>query len=174
MLQHRCQIEFDMTLQPFTVLASIVNKLFKTMDKDGVRWQFIVFANFCNKVEEFSTCLKAYVDLKGYTGDVITVVGTQYKEQKMHHAALFLKETPSQLCPMDNSVFDVIACLASCTMGCCQTPTWCQLQNQPLHHLWFAQIIRSVGWLPLVTGGFRSHQCRQRNGCQKISNPLYC
>jgi hypothetical protein len=46
----------------------------------------------CNKVEEFFSCLKAYFDLKGYTGDFITVVGTQYKEQKMHHAACLVLE----------------------------------------------------------------------------------
>ena len=41
-----------------------------------------------------------YLDLKGYTGDVITVVGTQYKEQKMHHAALFLNDTPGRSPPL--------------------------------------------------------------------------
>jgi hypothetical protein len=61
------------------------------MERDAVRRQFVVFANFRTKVEDFLTWLKAYLDLKGYTGDVITVVGTQYKEQKMHHAALFLR-----------------------------------------------------------------------------------
>jgi hypothetical protein len=55
-----------------------------------MRMPFVVFANFQNKVEEFSTRLKAYLNLKGYTGDVITVIGTQYKEQKMHHAALYI------------------------------------------------------------------------------------
>jgi hypothetical protein len=117
MLQHQSQIEFVMTSQPFTVLTSIVNKLFNAMDEDGIRRQFVVFANFRNKVEEFTTRLKAYFDLKGYTGDLITLVGTQYKEQKMHHAALFLNNTPNRLHPVDNGVFDVIACLATHTIG---------------------------------------------------------
>jgi hypothetical protein len=106
-----------MTLKPFTVLTSIVKKLYKAMDEDAVRCQFVVFANFQNKVEEFSTCLKAYFDLKGYTNDVITVVGSQYKEQKMHHAVLFLNDTPDRLRPVDNGVFDAIACLVTRTIG---------------------------------------------------------
>jgi hypothetical protein len=106
-----------MTLQPFTVLTSIVKKLCKAIDKDTIWRQFVVLANFRNKVEEFSTCLKAYFDLKGYTGDVITVVGTQYKEQNMCHAALFLNDTPDRSRPINNGVFDVIACLATHTIG---------------------------------------------------------
>jgi hypothetical protein len=117
MLQRRCQIEFVMTSQPFSVLTSIVEKLYKAMDEDAIRRQFVVFANFRNKVEEFSTRLKAYLDLKGHTGDVITVVGSQYKEQKMHHAALFLNDTPDRSRPVDNGVFDAIACLATRTIG---------------------------------------------------------
>jgi hypothetical protein len=65
-----------MTLQPFSILTSIVDKLYKAMDKDAIRHQFVVFANFPKKVKEFSLRLKAYLDLKGYTGNVITVVGT--------------------------------------------------------------------------------------------------
>jgi hypothetical protein len=117
MLQRRCQIEFVMTSQPFTILTSMVDKLYRLMDEDAIRRQFVVFANFRNKVEEFSTRLKAYLDLKGYAGDVITVVGTQYKEQKMHHAALFLNDTPDRSRPVDNGVFDAIACLATRTIG---------------------------------------------------------
>jgi hypothetical protein len=117
MLQRRCQIEFVLTSQPFSVLTGIVDKLYLKMDEDAIRRQFVVFANFRNKVEEFSTRLKAYLDLKGYTGDVITVVGTQYKEQKMHHAALFLNDTPDRSRPVDNGVFDAIACLATRTIG---------------------------------------------------------
>jgi hypothetical protein len=41
------------------------------MEADAIRCQFVVFANFCNKVEDFSSRLKAYLDLKGYTGDVM-------------------------------------------------------------------------------------------------------
>jgi hypothetical protein len=74
MLQCRCQIEFVMTSQPFTILTSIVDKLYKKMEADAIRRQFVVFANFCNKVEDFSSRLMAYLDLKGYTGDVITVL----------------------------------------------------------------------------------------------------
>jgi hypothetical protein len=84
-----------MTLQPFTVLTCIIEKLSKAMDEDAIRRQVVVFANFRTKVEDFSTRLKAYFDLKGYTSDVITVLGTQYKEQKMHHATLFLNDAPS-------------------------------------------------------------------------------
>jgi hypothetical protein len=97
MLQGRCRIEFVMTSQAFSVLTSLVDKLYKAMlDGDAIPCQFVVFANFCNKVEEFSSCLKAYLDLKGYAGDISTVVGTQYKEQKMYHATLFLNDTPGR------------------------------------------------------------------------------
>jgi hypothetical protein len=85
------------------------------MDEDVIRRQFVVFANFRNKVEEFSTLLKAYLDLKGHTGEVITVVGTHYKEQKMHHAALFFNDTPDRSRPV----------IATCSTGClffCQAP----------------------------------------------------
>ena len=66
MLQRRCQIEFVMTNQPFTILTSI-DKVYKKMEADSVRRQFVVFANFRNKVEDFSSRLKAFLDLKGYT-----------------------------------------------------------------------------------------------------------
>jgi hypothetical protein len=59
MLQHHSQIEFVMTLQLFSVLTSLVDKLYKVMDDDAVQRKFVVFANFHNKVEEFFSCLKA-------------------------------------------------------------------------------------------------------------------
>jgi hypothetical protein len=117
MLQRRCQFEFLMTSQPFGILTSIVDKSYKKMEADGIRRQIVVFANFRNKVEDFSNRLKAYLDLKGHVGDVITVVGTQFKEQKMHHAGLFLNDTPGRPPPVDDGGFDAIACLATRSIG---------------------------------------------------------
>jgi hypothetical protein len=34
----------------------------------------------------------------------------------MHHAALFLNETPNHLHHVDNGIFDTIACLVTCTI----------------------------------------------------------
>jgi hypothetical protein len=117
MLQRRCQFEFIITSQPFSILTSIVDKFYKQMEADGIRRQIVVFANFRNKVEDFSNRLKAYLDLKGHVGDVITVVGTQFKEQKMHHASLFLNDAPGRPPPVDDGSFDAIACLATRSIG---------------------------------------------------------
>jgi hypothetical protein len=43
--------------------------------------------------------------------------GTQYKEQKMHHATFFLNDTPDCSCPVKNGIFNAIACLANHTIG---------------------------------------------------------
>lgn len=74
MLQHRCQIEFALSTQPFSILTSIVEKLYKKMEADPIWRQFVVFATFCNKVQDFSSCLKAYLNLKGYTGNVSSLL----------------------------------------------------------------------------------------------------
>jgi hypothetical protein len=87
------------------------------MEADGIRRQTVVFANFRNKVEDFSNRLKAYLDLKGHVGDVIAVVGAQFKEQKMHHAGLFLNNAPGGPPPVDDGSFDAIACLATRWIG---------------------------------------------------------
>jgi hypothetical protein len=50
MLQRLWLIEFVMTLQPFSVLTSLVDKLYKAMDGDAIWHQFVVFASFHNKV----------------------------------------------------------------------------------------------------------------------------
>jgi hypothetical protein len=55
--------------------------------------------------------------LKGLLGDVITVVGTQFKEQKMHHAGLFLNDAPGRPPPVDDGSFDAVACLATRSIG---------------------------------------------------------
>jgi hypothetical protein len=115
--QRHCQLEFIMTSQPFGILTSLVDNLYKAMEGNAIRRQFVVFANFWNKVEAFSLRLKAYLDLKGYVGDIITVVGTQCQEQKMHHTALFLDDTPNRSRPVDNGIFDAIACLATRIIG---------------------------------------------------------
>jgi hypothetical protein len=107
-----------MTLRPFNVLNFLVDKIYNVMDDDAIWHQFVLFANFCNTSEEFSSCLKDYLDLKGYTGNFSAVIGNQYKEQKMNHASLFLNDTldRSQR-PVANRIFDSIACLATCTIG---------------------------------------------------------
>jgi hypothetical protein len=109
-LQHSCQIEFFMALQPSSILTSLADKLYKAMDGDAVWHQSVVFANFCCKAKEFSTQLNAYLDLKEYTGNVITIVSTQYKEQHMHHVTFFLNDTPNHLHPVNNGIFNAIAC----------------------------------------------------------------
>jgi hypothetical protein len=68
-----------------------MDKLYKAMDGDAIWCQFVVLANFCNKVKEFSSCLKAYLDLKGCTGDVITVGGHSIQGAKDAPCHLFLE-----------------------------------------------------------------------------------
>ena len=88
------------------------------MEADGIGRQIVVFANFRNEVEDFSNRPKACLDLKGHVGDVITaVVGAQFKEQKMHHAGLFLNDAPGRPPPVDEGSFDAIACLATRSIG---------------------------------------------------------
>jgi hypothetical protein len=42
MLQRRCQFEFLMTSQPFGILTSVVEKMCKKMEADGIRRQIVV------------------------------------------------------------------------------------------------------------------------------------
>jgi hypothetical protein len=102
-----------MTSQPFGILTSIVEKTCKKMEAGGIRCQIVVFANFRNEVDDFSNRLNVCLDLKGLLGEVITVVGTQLKEQKMHHAGLFLDDAPGRPPPVDNGSFDAVLSLTT-------------------------------------------------------------
>jgi hypothetical protein len=53
MLQRCCQIESVTTLQLFSILTSIVDKLHKKMEADAVRRQFVAFADFATKSKMF-------------------------------------------------------------------------------------------------------------------------
>ena len=60
---------------------------------DDVYRQFLVCANSRNRVDDIALFCKEHLDANGYSGDIITIVGTQSKEQKLEYTNLFLNPT---------------------------------------------------------------------------------
>ena len=93
LLQRKCYIHFDFSVRANMKLRDRINHLMSETKNDDVYRQFLVCANSRNRVDDIALFCKEHLDANGYPGDIITIVGTQSKEQKLEYTNLFLNPT---------------------------------------------------------------------------------
>lgn len=90
LVQRNVYIHVDMTVRPMVKLSSFLLGLAAKSKEDSVQRKWLVFANSRVKVEELAENTKAFLDDNSLPGDIITIIGTQTKEEKLFYTQLLL------------------------------------------------------------------------------------